>query len=699
MNNRLQNSFTLAPYLLPGLLSRLLLVLVCGFITSLMSADVFAASSALKSLDLRTTENRQAELTLQLDKPADRVQSYQIDNPARLIIDLFNTENHLPQKSYQFNQSMIQSVTGIQAGNRTRLVVKLDQSSSFQTRTQGSQVKVIIGQLAPATVAGGKLPLKPTSVSSNNRLPRIRDLDFRRGPNNESLFVLELERSDIDFQLTETDSKTLRLELKQASLPKALRRILDVSDFATPVQNISARQQSDNARFDFQLKGDFSYMAYQTGKTLTLEAKPLTPVEKEALMKKRNPYSGKKLSLNFQNIDVRQVLQIIAETTKLNLVTSDSVQGSVTLRLEQVPWDQALQLVMESKGLASRKSGNVLMVAPADELAERERKELVSRQENRDLANLSSEFIQIKYAKASDLSLILNGSDGSPGLLSKRGRALVDERTNTILLQDVPSSLEAIKEVVRKLDIPVQQVLIEARIVIARSNLSSDLGVRWTGGGSNAIQEGEAAVGGNGLTLDLAARSGGYTNINPGTGTFALGYADSSVLVDMELAALASEGKGEIISQPKVITANKRKAMIKSGKQIPYREESSSGGTKIAFKDAVLALEVTPQITPDEHIIMDLKITQDALGNQEYDGAPAIDTNAIETQVLVNDGETIVLGGIYTSESFDQNFKVPVLGDIPLLGALFRRSEKSQEKVELLIFITPRLIEDSVSLN
>ena len=696
MNNR----FQVPPSFLPRISGHhLCALLACLCLFFSVNSTVYAAASALKTLDLRTTENRQAKLTLQLDKPAARIQSYQIENPARIIIDLYNTENHLSQKSFQYNQSQVQSITGVQAGNRTRLVVKLDQPSSFQTISNGSEVSITIGQLAPATVAGKKPALNTPANPSGRQLPRIRDIDFRRGADNESLFILELERADIDFQLSETDSKNLRLDLKQANLPKALRRQLDVADFATPMQNISARQQSDNVRFDFRLAGDFSYMAYQTGRTLTVEAKPLTPAEKEAQLKKRFPYTGEKLSLNFQNIDIRQVLQIIAEATDLNLVTSDSVQGSVTLRLEQVPWDQALELVMESKGLASRKSGNVLMVAPADELAERERKELVSRQENRDLANLTSEFIQIKYAKSSDIALILNGSDGAPGLLSKRGRALVDERTNTILLQDVPSSIEAIKDVVKKLDIPVQQVLIEARIVIARSNLSSDLGVRWTGGSSNAISEGEAAIGANGLAVDLAARSGGYTNINPGTGSFALGYADSSILVDMELAALASEGKGEIISQPKVITANKRKALIKSGKQIPYREESSSGGTKIAFKDAVLALEVTPQITPDEHIIMDLKITQDALGNQEYDGAPAIDTNAIETQVLVNDGETIVLGGIYTSESFDQNFKVPLLGDIPLLGALFRRSEKSQEKVELLVFITPRLIEDSVSLN
>ena len=665
----------------------------------LFAQPVQAALSALKELELRTPESRETELVLILDKPATRVQSYQIDNPARIIIDLFSTENLLPEKSYVYNQAQVKSITGVQAGDRTRLVIQLDQPASFQRRVEGNRVYLNIRQLSAATVAGGRpaTAVSRAPAGSASTLPRIRDLDFRRGPNGESRFVLELERPDTDFQLSEPEPHALKLELKQSLLPKALRRILDVADFATPVQQISARQQDDNVSLEFRLRGDYSYMAYQTGRTLTLDVTPLSAEEKARQLKEKYPFTGKKLSLNFQNIDVRAVLQIIAETTGLNLVTSDSVQGTVTLRLVQVPWDQALQLVMDSKGLASRRSGNVLMVAPAEELAERERKELISRQENLDLAKLQSEFIQIKYAKASEIAAILNGEDSAGGLLSKRGRALVDERTNTLLLQDIPSSLEAIRSVISKLDIPVQQVLIEARIVIARSNLSSDLGVRWTGGGDAAIT-GSAAAANSGLAVDLAS-GGSYASVNPSTGSFALGYADSDVLVDMELAALASEGKGEIISQPKVITANKRKALIKSGKQIPYREESSSGGTKIAFKDAVLALEVTPQITPDEHIIMDLKISQDALGNQEYDGAPAIDTNAIETQVLVNDGETIVLGGIYTSESFEQNFKVPLLGDIPLLGALFRRSENLQEKVELLIFITPRLIEDSVSLN
>ena len=557
MNNLPQHIYNLS-----GALRIIVQGIVCLLI--LKTTYVLAAPSALKSLDLHMTESQQTELRLGLSQPLTQIESYQISTPPRLIIDLFDTENHLPQKKLHFNRDLVQSVTGVQAGTRTRLIINLSQTSFFQTRTEGNRVSLLIGQ--PATAEHGK---------------------------------------------------------------------------------------------------------------------------------KRQAGSDKTLSLNFQNINIRSALQIIAEETGLNLVASDKVQGTITLRLKQVPWDQALKLIMTSKGLASRKEGNVLIIAPAEELAERERNELTFLQEHRDLKSLSSELIQINYAKSSDIAAILNGHEGKPGLLSERGKATADERTNTLLLQEIPDSIKAIKKVISTLDIPVRQVLIEARIVVARSNLSSDLGIRWSGVSS----QGQGSIDSGDLAVDLTARSGGYTSINPGTGTFALGYADSSILVDMELAALASEGKGEIISQPKVITANKRKALIKSGKQIPYREESSSGGTKVSFKDAVLALEVTPQITPDEHIIMDLQITQDALGNQEYDGAPAIDTNAIETQVLVNNGETIVLGGIYTSESFDQNFKVPLLGDIPLLGALFRRSEKSQEKVELLIFITPRLIEDRLSLN
>jgi len=563
---------------------------VLSFSSQTLAQTASEGQSSLEHVKIQSTEDHQTKITLQLSHPASNVQSYQTGHPARIIVDLFNTKSHLPKNRVPYNHPQIQGIIGVQAGNRTRLVITLKNPVSFQTHVTGSTVNIIIAaspSLATQTPQGvDSPPLPPLSLSPSS----------------------------------------------------------------------------------------------------TPSSSPY-------------PYTGKKLSLNFQNIDTRTVLQIIADTAGLNLVASDSVTGTITLRLKHVPWDQALHLVIESKGLASRQLDSVLMVAPVDELAERERKMLMAEQERRDLASLNSVFIQVKYAKAHDIAAIINGREGHHSLLSKRGRALVDERTNTLLLQDVPSSLQAIKALIDKLDIPMQQVLIEARIVIARSNLSRELGVRWTGSSNASLSAGTAAIGGNGLAVDLTAGSGAYTNINPGTGTFALGYADASILVDLELAALASEGKGEIISQPKVITANKRKALIKSGKQIPYREESSSGGTKIAFKDALLALEVTPQITPDEHIIMDLKITQDALGNQEYDGAPAIDTNAIETQVLVNNGETIVLGGIYTSETFDQNFKVPVLGDIPLLGALFRRSEKSQEKVELLIFITPRLIEDNISLN
>ena len=662
----------------------------------LLYTSSYAQSAVLKNIELNNTKERQTEIILQLDKAPVKIQSYQLDNPSRLVIDLFDTQNQLPQRYFRYNQAQVKTISGVQANDRTRLVFDLNAPTSFRSKVIDNQVRINLGDLQPLS------RINPSTSTTAHRPPtaRIQDIDFRRGENNTGLLTLQLDQPNSAFMLQESAKGRLELKLTNLYLPTALRRTLDVKDFSTPVQRIRVQQSRENAALTLDLKGSYNYIAYQTGRQLTLEIKPVSEEEKNLERQKKFPYTGDKLTLNFQDIDIRAVLQIIAETTNLNLVTSDSVSGNVTLRLEQVPWDQALQLVMDSKGLASRKTGNVLLVAPAEELAERERQELKANLDTRELAELEAEFIQIQYAKASEIAAILNGVDENQGgLLSKRGRALVDERTNTILVQDVPSSLLEIKSVVKELDIPIQQVLIEARIVSARSNIGSELGVRWGGGSSSAIDTGVKAIGESSLTVDLGVRSGGSFNFNPGTGSFALGYADSSILVDMELAALASEGKGEIISQPKVITANKRKAVIKSGKQIPYREESSSGGTKIAFKDAVLSLEVTPQITPDEHIIMDLKITQDALGNQEFDGAPAIDTNAIETQVLVNDGDTIVLGGIYTSESITQNFKVPFLGDLPLLGNLFKRSEKSQEKVELLIFITPRLIEDSVSLN
>ncbi|MAC47271.1 MAG: type II and III secretion system protein [Oceanospirillum sp.] len=680
----------------PRAISRTLIKSCALFVLCLSLPTVHAKNAVLKNIELHNTKEHQTEIILQLDKPPAKILTYQLDNPSRLVIDLLNTQNQLPQRYFHYNQAQVKTISGAQANGRTRLVLDLNAPTSFRSKVIKNQVRINLGDLQPSHQANSTVALTSSQTALS---PRIQDIDFRRGKDNKGLLTLKLDQPDSAFMLRETAKGKLELKLANIYLPPALRRTLDVKDFSTPVQQIRVQQSRENTLLVLDLEGSYNYIAYQTGRQLTLEIKPVNEEDKNRERQKKFPYTGKKLTLNFQNIDIRAVLQIIAETTNLNLVTSDSVSGNVTLHLEQVPWDQALQLVMDSKGLASRRTGNVLLVAPAEELAERERQELKANLDTQELAELESEFIQIQYAKASEIATILNGVDNHGGLLSKRGRALVDERTNTILVQDVASSLLKIQSAIRKLDIPIQQVLIEARIVSARSNIGNELGIRWGGGSSAAIDTGIKTIGENGLTVDLGVRSGSSFNFNPSSGSFALGYADSSILVDMELAALASEGKGEIISQPKVITANKRKAIIRSGKQIPYREESSSGGTKIAFKDAVLSLEVTPQITPDAHIIMDLKIAQDALGNQEFDGAPAIDTSAIETQVLVNDGETIVLGGIYTSESIAQNFKVPLLGDLPLLGNLFKRSEKSQEKVELLIFITPRLIEDSVSLN
>ncbi|MBB1487934.1 type IV pilus secretin PilQ [Oceanospirillum sediminis] len=403
------------------------------------------------------------------------------------------------------------------------------------------------------------------------------------------------------------------------------------------------------------------------------------------------------MTLNFQKVDIRAAIRLVTENTGLNLVISDQVKGHITLYLEQVSWKKALALILQSQSLTYQKDGNILLITLEEEIIRQEHSELKHKAEREKLEALQSEYIDIHYAKASDLATLLRASDQQTSILSDRGQVRSDNRTNTLMIKDTPAVLQEVRELVSILDRPVQQVLIEARVVTSRTNISDELGIRW-GGISNAHPDSSSLKLANGpLSVDLGVKGSGYMNYSPIAGRLALGYTSSDILVDLELAALASEGKSEIISQPKIIATNKKKALIKSGKQIAYQEESSSGGTKTAFKDALLLLEVTPQITPDHRIIMDLRINQDNPGSQEFSGVPSIDTNGLETQVVIRDGQTIVLGGIYSSSSFYQNFSVPVLGDLPLLGNLFRHSEKSQEKVELLVFITPRLIESTLS--
>jgi len=540
----------------------------------------------------------------------------------------------------------------------------------------------------------------------------VMNVDFRRGDQNDGQvqILLSNPKAGVDIQ---QQGKKIIVTLEGTVLPENMRRRLDVVDFATPVKYIDANMEGTNTVIYIEPEGQYDYLAYQADGVLAINVKPITKAEKAKLAQADFPYSGEKLSLNFQNIEVRAVLQLIADFTGQNLVASDTVDGGITLRLQNVPWDQALDLVLKTKGLAKRQMGNVLLVAPAEEIAAREKIELEAVKQVEELAPLLSEYVQLRYAKATDIASLLTSESG---LMSLRGTAVVDERTNTLLMKDTGDNLDKIREAIALLDIPVRQVLIEARIVIANTSVGEKLGIRWGGGGMKANSDNYMKFGASQTTLSetnqiLIDRANGDDPgeisfpdayvvdlgvSDVGASSIAVGISTFDYLLDLELSAVETDGNAEIVSQPRVITADGQTASIQSGTEIPYQEASSSGATSISFKSAVLKLEVTPQITPDDRIIMDLKINQDSIGEVTAAG-PTIDTNALETQVLVENGETIVLGGIFRSEETFATTKTPFFGDIPLIGVLFRRTEHVESKAELLVFITPRLVKDTLS--
>jgi len=502
------------------------------------------------------------------------------------------------------------------------------------------------------------------------------------------------------------------VEFDNVKLADEMRRRLDVRDFATPVRFIDATVEAGKPVFFIEPSDDrYDYLAYQTNNLLTISVKPLTKNEEEQIRQERFPYTGEKLSLNFQDIEVRTVLQIIADFTGFNLVASDTVDGSITLRLKNVPWDQALDIVLKSQGLAKQQIGNVLMVGPADQIANRQKIELEANRQVEEFSPLRTEFIQVRYAKATDLLALISAESS---MLTDRGAASVDVRTNTIIVHDTGSSIEAVRRAIKVLDVPVRQVLIEARIVVASTNVGEALGIRWGGGYGVLQNNGNILSAGN--NLDTVTRF--HNNVVPGgtaepvvlsdlnvvdlgvasatASTFAIGIDTADYVLDLELSAMESDGRAEIISQPRVITADGQTAKIQAGTEIPYEQASASGATTITFKEAVLKLEVTPQITPDDRILMDLIISKDAVG-EIINNIPTINTNQLETQVLVNNGETIVLGGIFQSEDITQIDKTPFFGDLPVIGRLFRRTTHTEDKSELLIFITPRLVKDVLS--
>ena len=670
---------------------------------ALLSPMVLAAN--LKALDVAALPGDRVELKLSFDGPPPSPHGYTTESPARIALDLPGVVSQLKSKSRELGGGNARSATVVQANDRTRLIINLTQLTPYNARVEGNTLFVVVGQGANKT-ASSPAPKTPRAATATPAPAKayapvgkaIRGVDFQRGTQGEGNVVIDLSDPSIAPDIQERDGKII-LGFPKTQLPEPLRVRLDVKDFATPVQFVNASATGDRATISIEPSGAFDYSTYQTDNKLTVSIRPLTVDDLQKRNADRNSYNGEKLSLNFQDIDVRSVLQLIADFTNLNLVASDTVQGGITLRLQNVPWDQALDLVLKTKGLDKRKVGNVLLVAPADEIAARERQELESQKQIAELAPLRRELLQVNYAKAADIAKLFQSVTSAEAKVDERGSITVDERTNNIIAYQTQDRLDELRRIVAQLDIPVRQVMIEARIVEANVDYDKSLGVRWGGSIQNKGNWNTSGVS-NGSSTTIGTPGSTSTNspfVDMGTvnNTSGIGIAfiTDNVLLDLELTAMEKTGNGEIVSQPKVVTSDKETAKILKGTEIPYQEASSSGATSVSFKEASLSLEVTPQITPDNRIIMEVKVTKDEPDylNKVQD-VPPIKKNEVNAKVLVNDGETIVIGGVFSNTQSKVVDKVPFLGDVPYLGRLFRRDVVSEKKSELLVFLTPRIM-------
>lgn len=677
-------------------------------VAALLMLVAQAHSSELNDVSFASLPGDSTEITLQFSGAAPLPKGYTIEKPARIALDFDGVSSSLQSKYHNLGLGNAKRMTVIEAQSRTRVIIDLAELVPYSSTQEGNKLVLRIGSGAEqvSTASPSTDSVSSPSVSSVSSAQAVQSIDFRRGDKGDGQVVVNFSSSNVDIDMTELGGN-IHLRMPGVELPEALRQRLDVVDFATPVKRIDSYIEDGEAVITIKPEGNFDYLAYQADSQFTVSVEALTEKEVEERRKDKFPFTGEKLSLNFQDIEVRAVLQLIADFTGLNLVASDTVGGSITLRLQNVPWDQALELILKTKGLDKRKVGNVLLVAPADEIAAREKLEIETNKQVAELAPVRLDIIQINYAKAADIvDLLAQDSE----LISERGFISSDERTNTISVRETSEKLEQIRQLVETWDIPVRQVLIEARIVRARSNLTEELGIEWGGGGLDQDGSSLFRIGGSTETLtelsDIAAGTGtgvtfpnalavdlGVTRTN--ASSLAIGFGNSDYLIDMELSAFESDGKGEIVAQPKIVTADRQTATIKSGEEIPYQEASSSGATSVSFKEAVLSLEVTPQITPDDKVIMDLRVNQDTRGEVTA-GIPSIQTNEVITQVLVGNGETVVLGGIFQSEEAVTITKTPFLGDLPYIGALFTKTEEIDQRAELLIFITPKLLKDGL---
>jgi len=698
-------------------------LVLAGVLGMLTGTTARAADQpALQAIEVQPLPGQQLQLTLRLSGPAPQPLSFTIDNPARISFDLPNTTLALPSRRIDVHASGLDTILAAETKDRTRLVLNLDKLVPYDTRVDGSNIIVMLGGSA-ARVSAGAAPSGAVAASGGG-VRELRSIDFRRGTDGAGRVIVKLSDPHIHVNLHQVGNQVV-VDFSDASVPANLTRRYDATDYGTPISGFDVTRVGNGSRIAITASGDYEQLAYQSDDQYVVEVAPRRKVANAP--EERPVYTGERLTLNFQDIETRAVLQLLADASGQNIVVSDSVTGNVTLRLQNVPWDQALDIVLRTKGLDKRRQDNVIIVAPQAELAAREKAELAARKDVQELAPLRSEYLQVNYAKAQDMAGLIKTQSNS--LLSPRGSVAVDDRTNTLLLQDTADRLADVRRLVATLDIPVRQVLIEARIVIVNNDFSRNLGARFgftnnqkngntglvttTGtaaGTDQAIGSAITNVQGTGSIFPVAVPTGATAsnryNVNlPVTnpaGTFALGILGNNFIVDLELSAAQAETQANIISSPRVITANQKEATIEQGVEIPYQQSASSGATTIQFKKAVLSLKVKPQITPDNRIILDLDVHKDSVGTVIVTSSgvnvPSIDTRSITTQVLVNDGQTVVLGGILETNQREDDTKVPYLGDIPVLGHLFKNTSHKDDKDELMIFITPKIVREGVNV-
>jgi type IV pilus assembly protein PilQ len=686
-----------------------------------------AASNSITSVDYTVLQGGKVVLKVGLKQaPTVPPAGFTINNPPRIALDFPDTANGLGKSSISIGEGALRSVNVVQSGKRTRLVLNLSRNAPYDTTVEGNNVMIALqGEAASATTAARVTHFAETGATTTHSL---RDVDFRRGKNGEGRIIVDLSDPNVGIDMRQ-QGKNLIIDLPNTTVPKNLERRMDVTDFGTPVMMVDTFNQGTTARIVVEPKGEWEHSAYQADRQFIVDVKPVVEDASKLIRGKR--YTGDKLSLNFQNVEVRAVLQVIADFTGLNIITSDTVTGNLTLRLKDVPWDQALDIILQSRGLAMRKNGNVVWIAPSDELATKEKLELEAKQQILDLEPLHTETFHLRFQRAENFVKML--TDDKQRILSKRGSAVIDPRTNTLFIQDTPTKMDEIRSLIAQVDVPVKQVMIESRIVEATDNFSKNIGARLgivdqtasnlntggfpvsSGGGTRVTIGGQTEVPGyitgqakdqpnysgtppNSMNVDMAAANAG--GFRAGALAVTLFRAGVARFLNLELSALQADGRGKIISNPRVVTADQVEATIEQGTEIPYQQATSSGATSVSFKKASLSLKVKPQITPDDNVIMDLKVNKDSPDYQNITaGVPPISTKQITTQVLVENGGTVVIGGIYTQDESDKIAKVPLLGDIPVLGLFFKNTSRTDNKTELLVFVTPRILKESLNLR